>query len=242
MLYIGDVPLDGAPRIALAVRDGVDRAQIDVQMGEGVDLVELRIDQFSSRDPAYVLNEVGRYSGVPVLATIRMAAEGGAWNGSEEERLALYRAVLPLVQAVDVELAAESTVVALAPEAKAAGKPLIGSFHDFHATPSTETLAALFERGKQLGVDVVKVAAFCNCSEDLYRLARFTLDHTDDPVIVIGMGEHGAPSRILFPGLASRLTYTFLGEPTAPGQLNCAATIQYLSGIFPGFRRNREKT
>jgi len=239
MLRVGNVPLDGSPRIALAIRDAADRAQIDALMAAGVDILELRIDQFSSFDPDYVLNEVKRFSGLPTLATIRMAQEGGAWDRPAEERLALYRAVLPEVQAVDIELAAGDTLKALVPEAQAAGKTVMGSFHDFHATPSLETLLSLFVRGRQLGVDVLKVAAFCNSPADLQRLARFTILHAGDSVIVIGMGEHGAPSRILFPALGSRLTYTFLGEPTAPGQLNCDATIQYLSAIFPGFKRER---
>lgn len=238
-LHIGAVALDGSPRIAVAIRDGEDRAEIDTLMADGVDILELRIDLFSSFDPDYVRNEVKRYSDLPTLATIRLAQEGGAWDRPEEERLALYRAVLSVVQALDIELAAGETLKALIPEAHAAGKTIIGSFHDFHATPSLEQLLTLFSRGLHLRVDLLKVAAFCNSREDLQRLARFTIIHAEDAVITIGMGEYGAPSRILFPALGSRLTYTFLGEPTAPGQLNCAVTIQYLSGIFPEFKRER---
>ena len=236
MLKLGGVDLDGTPRVAIALADETPRGEVDAALASGADIVELRIDLFSSCERAFVLDEAARYADVPTLATIRTTAEGGRWEGSEEERLALFRALLDHVDAVDVELSSAETAKAVVSAAHANGQLVIGSFHNFERTPSSEALAGIAAKGAELGVDIVKVAAHCENNSDLRRLAQFTLRHAGRGVIVIGMGPAGAVSRVLFPALGSRLTYTFLGEPTAPGQLNCAALVRYLGALYPGFR------
>jgi 3-dehydroquinate dehydratase-1 len=234
MIYIGTVPLDETPRVVLALRDGVPRDAIEAALAQGVDLVELRIDEFQDTRPQAVEAECERLRGIPLLATIRSAVEGGAWKQNDHVRLDLFRAVLPMVDAIDIELSSRSMRELLIADAKEAGKTVLGSFHDFEDTPQDALLNRLADDARRVGVDLLKVAAHCNDVLSLRRLARFTLDHAQRGCVVIAMGPIGASSRIFFPALGSRLTYTFLGEPTAPGQLNCDDTLAYLNAFYPG--------
>ncbi len=237
MLRIGPVELDGTPRVVIAVRDGAPQEEVRNALEGGASIVELRIDQFSALDEESVLEEIEKYKGVPTLATIRSAKEGGDWTRPEAERLALFRAVVPHVDAVDIELSSKEILAEVLETAHAAGKPAIGSYHDFSKTPAITRLAAAVNDGVILELDIVKIAAYCKSWDDLKLLARFTLEHADKNLITVGMGPHGAASRIFFPVLGSLLTYTFAGEPTAPGQLNCDDTLKYLLDFFPGFRK-----
>jgi len=231
MLQIGTITLGAQPRAAIAIQDAVDPASIHAA-GGGV-VVELRLDALTDQTPSAFREFARRYTDFPLLATIRRREEGGGWRGSELERLAAYEAVLPHVQAVDVEIGAEDIAPAVINAARTQDKLSIGSFHDFTAMPEDSFLEAVNARGRALGADIVKVAARCNCRSDLQRLAAFTLAHRHENIITIGMGPHGLVSRVFFPALGSLLTYTFLGEPTAPGQLNCRDTLKYLDDFYP---------
>ncbi|MBI1319907.1 MAG: type I 3-dehydroquinate dehydratase [Candidatus Hydrogenedens sp.] len=229
---IGTRTLGVHPTVAVAVNDKPDREILDACMQDGAHVVELRIDQFAVYEPAYVVDVCKRFEGLPRLATIRASAEGGNWSRPDAERVALYRAVLPHAEAVDCELGA-ACCGQVVTEARKAGVLSIASYHHFSLCPSLQKLQGLADRSMDIGADVVKIAAHCATPEEMRRLARFTLDQADRGVIVIGMGSWATASRIFFPALGSLLTYTFLGIPTAPGQLNCEDTIHYLSALYP---------
>lgn len=227
-LHLGPLPLGTRPRVAVPFTDSALRADV-VELGSrGLDVAELRVDLFASCETEAVLAVLPTFSGVPKLATIRHADEGGGWKGSEPERLALYRALLPHVDAVDVEVRSE-----IAPDvvttARRAGKLAIASFHDFGGTPDARALEAVVERGRAQGADVVKIAAAVAGDRDLRTLARVLLAHEADVgLIVIGMGERGVASRVLFPALGSLLTYAAAGTQTAPGQLPLGELVALL--------------
>jgi 3-dehydroquinate dehydratase-1 len=233
MLTLGSVILGERPCLVAAVRDGVPRALVDEALAAGLSAVELRVDLFASRDPAGVAAEARRYQGVPLIGTIRLAAEGGAWNGTEPERAALYAEILPQVAAIDIEVSALPALQDTVQSARAAGRLVIGSFHDFEATPSREQLAATAAAAQRHGADVVKTACFCRGPEDVRTLAQFLLDDSAPHKVVIAMGPAGLLSRLFFPALGSLLTYTYLGEATAPGQLTCAEMLRYLGVFYP---------
>ena len=232
MLKIGSCELGERPRVVAAVSDGVARKDAEVLLASGVDILELRVDTFSCCVTDYVAAEAARQAGLPLLGTIRSAAEGGGWKGGEAERLALFRAVMPHVGAVDIELSSKDILGDVVAEAHAAALTVIGSHHNFTETPADGDLDAVVEAGTRAGVDIVKVAARCNNPEDLRRLAAFTLRHGDRAMVVIGMGLAGMMSRVFFPALGSLLSYTFLGAPSAPGQLNSEDTVKYLRFFY----------
>jgi len=231
MLKFGKMTLGPRPAVAVAIQEAIDPADIAAACPGAI--VELRLDHLPEGTPESFRAFAGRYGAFPRLATIRHADEGGGWRGSERERLAGYEAVIPVVEAVDVEIASGEITREVVALAHGAGRPVIASFHDFDATPTSERLAEVHALGRELGADIVKVAARCKDPEDLHRLAAFTLEYRRENVIVVGMGPCGLASRIFFPALGSLITYTFLGEPTAPGQLNCRDTLMYLSDFYP---------
>ena len=231
MLSIGTCILGNKPRVAIALRDDVTRGNADVFFSQGVDMVEMRVDQFSNTEATYVIEHLRQFSDIPCIGTIRCQQEGGSWSQEEHSRLALYQHIIPYVQAIDIEINADNINRDCIRAAKQKNLTVIGSYHDFNKTPGKDALEGILEKGKCLGVDIVKIASCCKNPTDLRTLARFLLDHEDKALIGIGMGDAGAPSRILFPFLGSLITYTFAGKPSAPGQFNCEETLQYLKAF-----------
>jgi 3-dehydroquinate dehydratase I len=219
MPKIGPLELGAAAAIAVPFDDTPSRADVQALRARGLDVAELRVDSFASRAPAHALAELAKYEGIPTLATIRSRAEGGAWAGGEAERAKLFLALLPHVGAIDVELAADAVLPELRAAAREAGRLWIASHHDFERTPEPGALADLVARAQQAGADVVKIAAVVRTPEDLRSLAAALLAPADIGRIVIGMGDAGLATRVLFPALGSLLTYAHAGRSTAPGQL-----------------------
>jgi 3-dehydroquinate dehydratase-1 len=210
----------------------VTRADVLSLAQQGLDVAELRVDHFARVDAAAVLAGLDVFAGVPLLATIRSAAEGGGWKGTEAERLALFRTLLPRVDAVDVEIASEIARDVI-DAARGAGKLAIASFHDFAKTPSAGALADVVTRGRALGADVVKIATAVADRNDLRSLARLLVDASDIGLIAIGMGDAAVATRVLFPALGSLLTYAHAGNATAPGQISLVEMQQLLRRLFP---------
>ncbi|MBS1837659.1 MAG: type I 3-dehydroquinate dehydratase [Actinobacteria bacterium] len=229
------VLLDGGPTpsVAVSFTDLVDDEEIADAEAVGLDVAELRIDRYASTTADHVVAQARRFSGrVPTLATIRSSPEGGDWSGSDEQRSELFRAVLPHVHGIDVELSSAAALAGVLDAAAGTDAVLVVSHHDFSSTPTSDELSSIQRRGRELGADVVKVAAMTHSMEDLRRLASFTLDHAEDGVIVIGMGPHGAASRVFFPALGSRLTFAYRSHPVA-GQLSHGETVELLRRFYP---------
>lgn len=218
-LRIGSLALGGAARVAVPFDDAPSREAVQALRARGLDVAELRVDHFATREPARVRAELAKYDGLPTLATIRIPAEGGAWAGDETERARLYLALLDAVDAVDVELAAAAVRREVLPAARAAGRLTIVSHHDFAATPPPAALAEVVRRAEDAGADVVKIAAAVRGPEDVRALAGVLVAPAAIGRIVVGMGEAALATRVLFPALGSLLTFAHAGRATAPGQI-----------------------
>ena len=233
MLKLGSLELGALPRLAVPFSDRADRAEVQALRRRGLDVAELRVDHFSSPDPERALAELDKFSGLPLLATIRLRAEGGGWTRGEEERLELFRALAPRVDAVDVELAAVEIRDPVIDAAHRAGALAIVSHHDFEKTPDPSALAALVARAQQTGADVVKIATTVRGPADVRALAGALLASPN--LIAVGMGEAGVATRLVFAALGSLLTYAFAGAPTAPGQLPFDEALALLRRLFPDY-------
>ena len=231
-LRIGSVELGVRPCVAVPFADRATRAEVLALALRGLDVAELRVDHFARLDPGHVLAQLDAFIGVPVLATIRSAAEGGGWQGPEAERLALFRALIPRVDAVDVEIASEIARDVVG-AARGAGKLAIASFHDFAKTPADAALAEVVARGRALGADVVKIATAVAGPGDVRSLARLLVGTDDIGLIAIGMGDRALATRLLFPALGSLLTYAHAGAATAPGQIPLDEMHSLLRRLFP---------
>jgi 3-dehydroquinate dehydratase-1 len=225
-----------------AVLNDVELRRDAAEARSFADLFELRIDMFDPPDERHVLEvcREARAKGIPLIATIRSVAEGGVARLGDDQRRELFAAVLPLVDAVDVELSAPicDPVISLA---HAAGKPVIVSLHDFQHTPSDDELAGTVDSAKRRGADIVKIAATLANTQDLERLLRLLLARRDERMIVIGMGPGGAATRVLFPLLGSLVTYGFLHRAAAPGQLSLSELVRELERYVPEFAAERRR-
>jgi 3-dehydroquinate dehydratase I len=235
MLKLGPLELGTVPRIAVPLTDADVQTHADA-VRRYADAAELRIDRFGRHDTAHVAEvcRAARGLGLPLIATVRAAAEGGAVELSDDERLALFAAALPLADAVDVELRApiRDRVVALALGRRALA---IVSQHDFAQTPPDADLTAICDAAALARADVVKIAAHVAGPVDGERLLDLLRARRHQNLIVIGMGPHGVASRVFFPLLGSLITYGFVGRAGAPGQLPLAELHDALRRYSPAF-------
>jgi 3-dehydroquinate dehydratase-1 len=217
---IGDVELGVVPRIAVALTDRDVPGRLD-QALRWADIVELRIDLFEELDDEHVAAVCKEVKGAAaaLLVTVRCQQQGGGAELSNARRLALYETAAQFADALDVELKSPlyREGVAIATQV---GATAIASHHDFTETPDAATLRAIADDARASGADIVKIATTANSAADRNRLLDLLRERVDQPMIVIAMGDHGAASRVFFPLCGSLITYGFLGEAVAPGQLS----------------------
>lgn len=188
----------------------------------GADLVELRLDTVDRPDVHGAL--AGRRG--PVVVTCRPTWEGGAFQGSEEERLGiLERAVEAGADFVDVEAKALTPSFA----GGAHRDRLVVSMHDFEGVPGD--LDARVEAMSATGAGTVKVAVMARRLSDCLPLLAVA-KRRGAPTSVIAMGEAGLATRLLAARFGSCWTYAAEDGAVAPGQLSA----RRMEGEF-GFSR-----
>ncbi|SNQ59066.1 type I 3-dehydroquinate dehydratase [Candidatus Methanoperedens nitratireducens] len=212
MVRIGSLALDRSIVASLG-KNPVNSAAGAKKLG--ADILELRIDLLDS-DARQALLDVKK-TGMPVIITNRMREEGGAWAGSEDERIRTLVSLLPLADAVDIELCAEKREHVVE-KARSAGKAVIISTHDFKKTPETRVMTGMLKESFEAGADIAKLAVMPDSLEDVLRLLEVTL-HAKGAVCTIAMGDTGRHSRIIAPVYGSVMTYGYVENATAPGQL-----------------------
>lgn len=229
-MRIGGVELGRAPRAAGVIVEGREAAAAKKAAAAGADIFELRVDTFRDADVKKIEDTIRKLKALdkPVLLTIRSAKEGGKYAIPDRKREALFTALMPLADAVDIELASSGILGSVVNSAKSYKKKVIISYHNFKSTPGDKKLLELAANARASGGDIVKIAAYARGPEDLRRLAGFLTDFND--LIVIAMGGYGVASRVFFPMLGSLLTYGSITGQTAPGQMP-------LSEIKREFRR-----
>ena len=228
--------------IATALTDGAPsgqarQARLAQQQGAGA--AELRADLLA--DPAQVraaLTAVRAASSLPLLLTYRSTTEGGKGaghgQGYEDYLASLLQLRLP-VAAVDIEMACLASK-ALVAEAKAGGYDVVGSCHDFTATPSAAQIAEKLAQITAAGADITKVAYMPRTAQDVAALRHAAHDfagaYPHQPLIAISMGQLGAPSRT---DLVNCLTFATIadGAASAPGQATIAHVKAWLENT-PG--------
>ncbi|MBP2333981.1 3-dehydroquinate dehydratase-1 [Saccharothrix coeruleofusca] len=230
----------GVPLVAVSFYDNDCARTAKEAKAAGVDVAELRVDQFERTDVEHVLACAAEFGDLATLATVRSRREGGEWGGSEQQRLELFRALAPHVDAVDVELSSREIRDDVIAEARRHDAVVIASYHDFERTPELDRLRAVVAEAGEVGADLVKVSTMANSREDVRRLATLLTNAPEDlGMIVIGMGATGTLSRVFFPALGSRLTYSFIGDRPTSGQLEFGETSRLLRQFYPDFDRRR---
>jgi 3-dehydroquinate dehydratase type I len=210
-------------RIAVPVVEAtVNRARGRYQRAARKGLwTEVRLDYLE--EPAPNLARLFRTLPGPVIATNRLAAEGGRWQGSEAARLALLAAALNLgVTCLDLELAADAGCRREILDRRGSTK-LILSWHDFTGTPETVRLNAVLEEMLAAEADIVKLVALAREPADNLRLLSLIprARTMGKEIIAFCMGPLGKWSRVAAPLLGSWLSFAPFSKTgaSAPGQL-----------------------
>ena len=220
-MKIRGTELGKAPKVCGVITDRLTAEAVKKAKKAGADLVEVRVDTFKARDPKRlkkVFTEA-RLVGLPILLTIRSKEEGGRFKLDDKERLELFTALTPLVDAVDIELTSKRILTGVTAAAKKHRKKVIVSFHDFKGTPTTARIKAIIKNARKSGGDLAKVAFKARTVMDARRLALVLLEEDRGDLIAISMGEKGRSSRVTMPFMGSLLTYGALTRSTAPGQM-----------------------
>lgn len=242
IVRIGTLALgEGMPKVCVPVMGKEARAlEKAAAQGDQAELIELRLDSVSPEMRQDVLREACaavRKAGKPVLATMRTMRDGGAGECDAEKYEALLDMLVRerLCDAVDVELSIGDTAfVRIADRAHAEGIPVVGSYHDFAATPTVKEMAARLQRMAALGADICKIAVMPHSRKDVVALTTACVQADDElaqPVIAIAMGTLGAATRICGETMGSCLTFGTAGEASAPGQMDAKVLRQALEMV-----------
>jgi len=232
MTHIGNFDLEKKAAVVAVINDSLSPLENSKKAAEmGADVLEIRLDLLGIRDSGLAAETIGKIkaeTGLPLILTNRSRAEGGKWEGSEEERIGILKELLASfpresgVDAVDIELSAgEKERKELISTAKKQGKTVIVSFHDFSKTPSFQEMEKIIEGAFRTGADIVKLAVMPGSMQDVLDLLRLTLNTREakGPVCTIAMGKLGKHTRVIAPLYGSVLSYASVESSAAPGQL-----------------------
>ena len=187
----------------------------------GANLLEIRIDSMDPDSIAEELPALLALSPIPTIVTCRSVAEGGMFEGEEEERVRMYRIALECKDPpryLDVEHEALTRHPLLLSAIQSEHTGIILSWHDVDSRPRD-----LLQRAKTMqdvhGVDVVKIVWRARSVRD--NIEAFDLLQTrQQPMVAMCMGEYGIMSRVLAPKFGGFATYASINgtAQTAPGQ------------------------
>lgn len=228
---------EGRPALIVSITEttpaaALARAQQLAAMPE-VDLLEYRIDHLAAHEDAAlvaasVAQVAGACAGKPLLMTFRTKAEGGQAAIAPEVYASLYAAALrhggPDMIDLEFALCAHPAVAAVFHQAKAAGKPVVTSYHNFHTTPSTAAMVDKLRTMQTFGADIPKIAVMPQDAGDTLRLLEATWvmhsRYADRPLLTMAMAGTGAISRVAGETFGSALTFGAVGAASAPGQID----------------------
>ena len=227
--------MENYPLVVLPVDDKDIEKTIAIAVDKKIDMVELRIDQFSNFDIEYVVEKakvVKKYD-LGMIATVRSKDEGGT-DIPDEDRIKIFEAVVEYADILDVELTSKSINRKVVELAKDEGKLSLISYHDFEKTPENEEIQEIIDASAQLGADIIKYAFKINNVDDIRRLMCVTAKNSHRKLVAVGMGELGKITRVAGFFFGSVLTYTYIGRAFAPGQIEAGKLIEELK--FYGLR------
>jgi len=101
--------------------------------------------------------------------------------------------------------------------------PVLGSLHDFTATPPAEELVQRLVEIQERGCAVAKAAVMPQNMGDVLQLMEatwtMTSQHPSTPVLTISMGGLGLITRLSPRVTGSCATFAMVDHPSAPGQI-----------------------
>jgi 3-dehydroquinate dehydratase / shikimate dehydrogenase len=191
---------------------------------EKAQYLELRLDYLDTS--VLTVQNLRKWVGLadlPVIGTFRRQANGGEFQGSDAQQMAVVQAIVEAeFPFCDLEIETiEGFLHGDLSPLKASRTQIIASYHNFHETPAK--LEEISQRLLRVHPDVLKIATLARSFSDNFSLLNLIplVKQRGLPIIPVAMGELGIYSRILAPSRGALLTYASLeeGKETAPGQL-----------------------
>ena len=196
-----------------------------------MDVVDWRVDFFEDVFQTEKVLQAARelraaLGETPILFTFRTKKEGGEKEIGMPEYTALNKAVAEsgYVDAVDVEVfSGDEIVKENIANIHAANKIVVGSNHDFFATPEKAELIRRLCKMQELGADLPKIAVMPKTCADVITLQDATQEmantYADRPIITMSMGSLGVITRMAGEVFGSSMTFGAVGQVSAPGQI-----------------------
>lgn len=183
------------------------------------DYVEIRLD-FLRPDEIPKTLEFIKKDIKRIVCTLRPKSEGGRFEGSEKERIAILKLISeydPFL--LDIEFNTIKKNKELAKYLKSTKTNLLISWHDFKKTPKLFELKNLMSKMSKFSENV-KIVTTARTTDDSTRTLQLYSKTGKTNLIAFAMGDYGRISRILCLYLGSPYTYVSLGKPVAPGQFS----------------------
>ncbi len=207
-----------------------------------VQMAEWRVDFFAGyeRELLSVVEELKTALGdKELIVTLRTEYEGGEPNGSRFDYFGLLESVLEQGRAdyADAEISRDpERLQELCRQYGDSSTKVIGSYHDFHMTPSRECIVQTLGKAKQCGCAIGKFACMPAEPEDVDTLLAATAEcrerEPEYPVVTMSMGELGVNSR-LYGGLyGSEISFGCVSRTSAPGQISYEKMTEIFDRIY----------
>ncbi len=220
--------------VSVACKDETEAVEIALRSETYADIIEIRLDHLSNPGIETFTRRISK----PLLFTNRPTWEGGAFEGSEGERVGL------LQQAIENGCGLVDLELQTAPELRAelldtllqhTGTGMIISWHDFSGTPSSEELGDILQQQIESGAHVGKIVTMANFYEDVLRILNLQTIAAENnfPLIAFCMGRMGMISRVATLQLGGFMTYAAPdgGNEAAPGQMQVSTLRTILQAL-----------
>lgn len=183
-----------------------------------IDMVELRLDKLD--DPLAVHPDIIKQKfDIPSIITYRKKIDGGNYEGSEIYRKSvLYEYSKTGFNYIDLEM--ETSFSEVEKSCEENGITIIRSYHNFSVVP--DNLEGIIRQLSSKPGEIAKVAVYPGSSSETFKFFEVFEKVKDiKDKIILGMGEFGLPTRILYKKLGSIITYcSSTNNSGAPGQLS----------------------
>jgi 3-dehydroquinate dehydratase-1 len=208
------------------------------------DLLEWRVDSYERVEDlpdSMAALEALRFKigSLPLIYTLRIAAEGGAQDIGQDTRLKLFEAAIRSGNAdiVDVEICNQAAFIDKVKQtADECGVRLILSYHNFNETPGEAFIFEKLAEAQRLGADIAKVAVMPKSPQDVLRLLSATLKARTQglriPMITMAMGSEGGLTRLAGGLFGSDVTFAVGKTASAPGQIPIDTLRKAMAALY----------
>jgi 3-dehydroquinate dehydratase/shikimate dehydrogenase len=193
------------------------------------DLLEVRLDRFGK---APDVGELLAAKPKPVIMSCRRPQDGGEWQGSEEERLAILRqCIISKADYVEIEMDAADQIRPFPPAKR------VITYTNLSSTPSD--LAEIYQEMLTKKPDVIKLVTRASTPEEAWPLLQI-LAKPAVPTVAVGLGRPGLMLTVLGKKIGAPWTYAALerGMEAYPEQptVHDLETIYHYPAIDKGTR------